>query len=185
MNRRLKAKTKATPAIDELIRSLVARDIDLNDVEIVLTFEGGDANRIKLKVLLRQDDALSTINTSSLTPLNGIQKIREQVKERHSSTRVGPQWNGRELVINGKIVKRFRNPGPNQSMVLDHFQLEGWPQRIDNPLSATGTIDAQSRLADTIKSLNRCQKNCLIRFHGDGTGNGVSWRFCPEAENAS
>ena len=41
--------------------------------------------------------------------------------------------------------------------------------------------DPKQRLHDTIKCLNRRQLNCLIQFGGDGTSEGVIWRFTPMA----
>jgi hypothetical protein len=33
-------------------------------------------------------------------------------------------------------------------------------------------------LHDTIKALNRKQKVCLVRFMGDGSGEGIRWELC-------
>jgi hypothetical protein len=40
-------------------------------------------------------------------------------------------------------------------------------------------------LQETIKSLNRNQKQLLIRFIGDGSGTGVRWEFCGNGALAS
>ena len=56
------------------------------------------------------------------------------------------------------------------------FEEDGWPARIDDPLPPAKKIDAKQRLHDTIKNLNRNQKQRLIRFMGDGTGQGVRWK---------
>lgn len=88
-----------------------------------------------------------------------------------------PVWDPlrRELRMGGKLVKQFKLPSPNQERVLIAFEEEGWPPRIDDPLSRNGCPDHKRRLHDTIKSLNRHQKHRLIRIKGDGTGEGVLW----------
>lgn len=53
--------------------------------------------------------------------------------------------------------------------------------RIDDPLPPVFDIEPKRRLHDTIKSLNRHQKNRLIRFKGDGTGQGIRWELVTAA----
>ena len=71
------------------------------------------------------------------------------------------------------VVKRFRWPAENQEQVLDAFQEEGWPSRIDDPLRRDAKVCPKRRLHDTLKCLNRKQINEVIKFRGDGTGLGV------------
>jgi len=93
------------------------------------------------------------------------------------AARVLPHWDAdlQELRVNGLIVKQFKVPAPNQEMVLAAFQEEGWPARIDDPLPPQADQDPKRRLHDTIVSLNRTHKHRLIRFMGDGSGEGVRW----------
>jgi len=86
-----------------------------------------------------------------------------------------PVWDRtrRELRIAGKVVKRFKWPAGNQESVLNAFEEEGWPDRIDDPICQHPEICAKQRLNDAIKCLNRKQVNPLIKFRGDGTGRGV------------
>jgi hypothetical protein len=81
-----------------------------------------------------------------------------------------PTWNlqRKELWLSGCLIKRFRVHSPNQEGILEAFQEEGWPERIFDPLQP-------GRLPETIKSLNRHQRTRLIRFSGDGTGQGILW----------
>ena len=79
----------------------------------------------------------------------------------------------RELRVGDRVVKRFKWPAENQERVLDAFQNEGWPLRIDDPLPPHPEICPKRRLHDTLKCLNRKQANELIKFRGDGTGLGV------------
>ena len=83
----------------------------------------------------------------------------------------------KELRIGPRVVKRFRWPAPNQEILLTVFEEEAWPLRIDDPLPQMPEQDPRRRLHDTIKCLNRNQTNRLIRFRGDGSGQGVTWEL--------
>ena len=91
--------------------------------------------------------------------------------------RLVPHWDPKlhELRLNGQLVKRFKLPAQNQEIILAAFEEEGWPARIDDPLPPRHTQNPKRRLQDTIKSLNRNQKNRLVRIMGDGTGQGIRW----------
>jgi hypothetical protein len=89
-----------------------------------------------------------------------------------------PQWDAqrRELRFQGVVVKRFRKPAPNQELILAAFEESGWPPRIDDPLPPHSDIPPTDRLHDTLGRLNRTLRNPLIRFGGDGGGEGIYWR---------
>ncbi len=97
-----------------------------------------------------------------------------------------PKWDRdrRELRLGSKIVKVFKLPSPMQEAILMAFEEEHWPPRIDDPLPGHPDYPPKRRLHDTIKSLNRNQKNCLIRFMGDGTGEGIRWELIPSRDVA-
>ena len=131
---------------------------------------------------------------------NGVQVAREQLRRRSEQSqseqhslksalvaRVAPCWDRErhELRVGGMLVKQFKLPSPNQEMILTAFEEEHWPPRIDDPLPPSKKFDAKQRLHDTIKNLNRNQKHRLIRFMGDGTGQGVRWEFEVEAAAAA
>jgi hypothetical protein len=92
---------------------------------------------------------------------------------------VTPHWDPvtRVLRVGRRIVKQFRVPSPNQERVLTAFQEEGWPSHVDDPLPPVPDGCPKDRLRDTIRYLNKGQKNHLVRFHGDGTGEGVVWEL--------
>ena len=75
------------------------------------------------------------------------------------------------------IVKEYRVRSPNQEAALSAFQEEQWPHYIDDPLSPMPDQSPKQRLRDTVKRLNENQKNRLIRFRGDGTGERVRWEL--------
>ncbi len=88
-----------------------------------------------------------------------------------------PHWNRdqRDLLVGTVVVKRFRVPAPNQELVLSAFEEEGWPPRIDDPLPPIFDISSKRRLHTTIAALNRNQAHRVLRFRGDGRGEGVLW----------
>ncbi len=94
---------------------------------------------------------------------------------------IKPIWcaNTRTLKINGYLVKQFKWPAPNQEKLIAAFAEEGWPRQIDDPL-VPNQVCPKRRLHDTIKCLNRNQAHKLIKFRGDGTGQGVYWEYRPE-----
>ena len=88
-----------------------------------------------------------------------------------------PRWDHqrRQLRLGSRLVKEFKLPSRNQETVLMAFEEDGWPPRIDDPLPPVSHVDPRRRLHDTIKALNRKQKHGLIRFRGDGSGEGIRW----------
>jgi hypothetical protein len=90
-----------------------------------------------------------------------------------------PKWDRdrQELRLGAKIVKQFKVPAANQEAILAAFEEESWPPRIDDPLPPHGEQSPKRRLQETIKSLNRNQKRPLLRFLGDGSGQGVRWEM--------
>lgn len=90
-----------------------------------------------------------------------------------------PLWDyqRQELRLGDAIVKQFKVPAANQERILAAFEEEGWPVRIDDPLPPNSEQNPKRRLHDTINSLNRNQKQNLIRFTGDGSGQGIRWEL--------
>jgi hypothetical protein len=117
------------------------------------------------------------------------QPVRSNVVQearRSSNSEVRPKWDRhrRELRLGGQLVKVFKLPSPMQEAILMAFEEEHWPPKIDDPLPVHPDLIPKRRLHDTIKSLNRNQKSCLIRFMGDGTGEGIRWELVSGGEQA-
>lgn len=80
----------------------------------------------------------------------------------------------RELQWHGQVVKRMQRAGCNQQTVLEAFEKQGWPARIDDPLEADRLIDTKARLRETVRALNEKQgAGARIRFYSDD--GGVRW----------
>lgn len=95
-----------------------------------------------------------------------------------------PHWDAprQELSIGNVLVKQFKVPAANQERILAVFEEEGWPPRIDDPLPGVEESRRKRRLHDTINSLNRGQRVPLMRFLGDGKGEGVRWELRQRSE---
>ena len=90
-----------------------------------------------------------------------------------------PTWDDQrhELRVGSVVIKQFKWRASNQETILNAFEEEQWPPRIDDPLPQDPEIDPKRRLNDAIKSLNRRQKTPILRFHGDGSGQGIYWEL--------
>jgi hypothetical protein len=90
-----------------------------------------------------------------------------------------PRWDRdcRELWLGTALVKQFKVPAVNQEIILQAFQEEGWPACIDDPIPPQFSINPKRRLHDTLGALNRNQKHQILRFRGNGTGEGVRWEL--------
>jgi hypothetical protein len=104
----------------------------------------------------------------------------------HNGQVLVPTWDRyrQELRVGGVVVKQFKVPAPNQELILAAFQEEGWPVHIDDPLPPRAEQDTKRRLHETITSLNRHQRVRLVRFMGDGTGQGVRWELIPTSKSS-
>jgi hypothetical protein len=95
---------------------------------------------------------------------------------------VKPRWDAErgELWYGSVLAKKFKQRAQNQRAILDCFEEQGWPSRIDDPLPG-GKGDGEQRqyLADALRLLNRNQAG--LCFGQDGTGEGAIWS--PPAEH--
>jgi hypothetical protein len=89
-----------------------------------------------------------------------------------------PRWDAaaRTLWLGTIPVKQFQVPASNQEHILAAFDEQGWPDGIDDPLPPIDGVEPKQRLDDTIKRLNRSHRHRVIRFAGNGNGQGVRWQ---------
>jgi hypothetical protein len=90
-----------------------------------------------------------------------------------------PHWDKdlRELRHAGLLAKDYRQPARCQELILDVFEEEGWGAEILDPLSGGPDVDPRERLHDTVKNLNRHQKQARIHFRVTGMGTKVRWEI--------
>lgn len=113
------------------------------------------------------------------------ESLNRRIVERHAwQTERTPHWDSvrHELLFGDIVVKHFKLPAPNQEAILMAFEEERWATKIDDPIPPADDQEPKQRLRDTIKSLNRNQKNRLIRFTGDGSGQGVLWELIDRSQ---
>jgi hypothetical protein len=93
-----------------------------------------------------------------------------------------PNWDRdrKELRVGLAIVKRFTVPAVAQETVLAAFEERHWPPQIDDPWAVQSGPSTAARLQQAIAALNQRQKQPLVRFSGDGSGQGVRWQLCSE-----
>lgn len=135
----------------------------------VITERGMTCATELLRAVAKRQSADNHASAVNLRPVPGNGEL-------HATT---PTWDSdrQQLRVGRVIVKEFKVPAANQEAILAAFQEEGWCPRIDDPLAPKLNQDSKRRLHDTINSLNRNQKHPLIRFLGDGKGEGVRWGF--------
>jgi hypothetical protein len=116
-------------------------------------------------------------------------RLAELMEVRRSSQggrnkRRKPRWDAEsgELRVGDEIIRRVIPRAKSVRQVLDAFERQGWPRRVDAPFESSARTAAQARysglwLHDTIKSLNN--GIMLIRFRSDGRGAGVCWDWLP------
>lgn len=151
----------------------------------------------KLSFVRRTCCILTELGTATVRSIDAVRSIDCDVPKptalngsAHAAIKVAVpaiRWDAelRKLHVNGVVVKRFKWPAANQESVLNAFEEEGWPARIDDPLAPQPDQDAKRRLSDTIKCLNRKHEFSLIHFRGDGTGEGVFWEFIDRRPESS
>ena len=99
-----------------------------------------------------------------------------------------PNWDPwrHELRLGNQLIKQFKHRSPNQEIILAAFQEEGWPVSVRDPLHPLQEVDSKRRLNDTIKSLNHHHHvQELIRFRGDGTGEGIIWEHVRRSDRVN
>jgi hypothetical protein len=152
----------------------------------VITSAGATFSQEFLKGFV-QCEVPAEVEANSLDSTMQRAKLPPAEDEHHGKNgNAHPKWDRdrRELRLGDKLVKVFKLPSPMQEAILMAFEEEHWRPRIDDPLPGHPDHLPKRRLHDTIKSLNRNQKNCLIRFMGDGTGEGIRWELVPSRNDA-
>jgi len=154
------------------LRPRAARPIDFDAADRFVATEEGIAFWMRGPEASTDADARSVV--AVIGPAGPI----------HANSESRPHWDAqrRELRVGETVVKRFRQPSPLQELLLTAFEEEGWPQRIADPLPRHADQEPKRRLHDTIRSLNLNQRAPLVRFGGDGTGEGVIWEWTEAAE---
>jgi hypothetical protein len=111
-----------------------------------------------------------------------IEIADQQSRRSHELTEQGeksltglPNWNADtgELSIDGENVRTVARRAKSIRPILDAFQREGWPRRIDDPLPYKDWY--ATRIQEACDSLRKDLSS--IDFRPDGSGKGVTWHL--------
>src|SRR5262249_16035588 len=88
-----------------------------------------------------------------------------------------PCWDKRrrQLCWRGLVVKQFRSPAPNQELILDALQDEGWPAPLHHPLPHSPNHEPPRRLRAPVERPSLDQRRRVLRLRAAGNGCGVCW----------
>lgn len=168
---------------DTDLRWLLKKQYAIHAIEVTLPGESARAFRM-LDSLHFEDRSCFVLTDSGFEAFKKLEQLPSDRRLWHDlmrphEFRQTPRWEpeSHELFLGEKLVKQFKLPSPNQEAILMAFHEEQWPKSIDDPIPPCFEQDPKQRLRDTIKSLNRNQKQTLIRFRGDGTGERVMWEL--------
>ena len=89
-----------------------------------------------------------------------------------------PTWDKAlsQLLFDDEVVRKVSPQAANLIKILDAFQEDGWPKKIDSPFSPCE--DGKQKRRDAIRELNK--KLRKIRFESDGSGEGLLWKLADD-----
>ncbi len=155
------------------------RSFDTSGAAVFLRHSCFVASEAGLALWNKNGTVVETLPFERFNPGAGISSYHKELRTLHGRDVIVPHYDPMraELTVRGQVVKRYRRAAMNQQAVILAFAEAGWIQRIDDPLPATSGICAKRRLQETVKALNSHHLRPLLRFSGDGTGEGVRWDF--------
>ncbi|MBI3861042.1 MAG: hypothetical protein HY290_04020 [Planctomycetia bacterium] len=93
-----------------------------------------------------------------------------------SSSAQRPQWNAerRQLLFDNEVIMQLTGRHGNQELILQTFEEDNWPTRIDDPLPNRKAGDQKQRLRGAVEKLNA--RSLIPRIHFSCDGNeGICW----------
>ena len=117
--------------------------------------------------------------TATITAFGETARDAERDAELNSATGL-PIWNPKsgKLLYRGKTIRTPAGHAINVIRILEAFQIESWPVRIDDPLPGGKNPD---RLSGAVRSLNTGLQG--ISFACGGDGESIRWEPKELAEN--
>jgi hypothetical protein len=88
-----------------------------------------------------------------------------------ASVPIVPRWDDEAVTLywGETPIREFRNAAKNQRDIVEAFHRANWDRTIPDPLKNPRKLNV------TISDLNRSLDPKLVRFRGDGTGDGIMW----------
>lgn len=101
----------------------------------------------------------------------------EVVQDKCSDDPDRPRWDGDRFTLyyGEHAVRKVRPIAVGMCQLLQTFQDDGWPPRIDNPL--TPDVDLSRQLRDLNSKIDG-----PLRFRRDGSGEGVLWEVATDGD---
>lgn len=104
-----------------------------------------------------------------------------QLEAKHATPAVStikPQWDSelRQLTMNGEIIRQLGHRATQAEKIVQAFEEDGWPHRIESPFPASEAGSTTRR--EAIRSLNHGLLQ--IRFVSDGSREGIVWELLQE-----
>jgi hypothetical protein len=99
--------------------------------------------------------------------LPGAATVEEQPAPR-------PRWDSERRILwyGENICKKYRQQADNQIAIIEEFEKQGWPPRINDPLGTGPANVTRQQTSDAVRALN---KNKYIAFQLGGDRKGVLW----------
>ncbi|MHB8865723.1 MAG: hypothetical protein ACYC6N_25375 [Pirellulaceae bacterium] len=131
---------------------------------------------VQLRCVSHARAVLDVAHGIDLLSTNQYNRLLRDIGEVDCHPTGKPFWNADtcELTFRGQVVRKIRgrNVAVNVCQILDVFQEDGWPDRIDDPLTDGPNAN---RVRETIRSLN--DGLTLLKFRADGSGEGILWEI--------
>lgn len=160
-----KIENKSSLLLEPL--SVIYRNLPWNEWETLEDRLAWESRKLEASLMARSLDSESVNAT-----LDSDGECGQTLPKMPSPNAARPRWDCLEgkLYWEGAVVREVVARAKNMRAVLDAFQEEGWPSRIDDPMP--GGADSQ-RLRNTVRDLNLGLEK--LHFCADGTGEGIIW----------
>jgi hypothetical protein len=88
-----------------------------------------------------------------------------------------PRWDSddRKLWLGKKLIRKFPRDAPDKIPLLEEFEKQGWPPRIDVRDLVPEGVSGKAWVKYTVENMNRDIRGRGLRFHGSGTNLTVGW----------
>jgi hypothetical protein len=109
----------------------------------------------------------------------GLQRIAlEPTRTGSGQRREKPWWRRSVLQLHaeGRLVRDVARQAKHMIKILDAFEEDGWPRKIDDPLPKGPNV---LRLQDAVEQLNKGQTTIRFRTHN---GRSVTWEWVTAPE---
>ncbi len=98
------------------------------------------------------------------------------IRCRHTPLKPSYDRDLRELSVDGHLIHTFAPQACKEIAILEMFEAEGWPARIEYRPAGEDDTDFEHHLHSAVSRLNKLRPE-LIRFSCDAKKRGIRWSF--------